>query len=103
MLNSYSIVNACFAILECMGMRTSSIAITTSTVSRLSRPRSLVKCELAESYGALSEGRAPQLVVRSRRRSGEERATRCRAVIVATAGTEAQMVSSSSRDGVDAG
>jgi thioredoxin reductase (NADPH) len=30
------------------------------------------------------EGKAPQLVVRSRRRSGEERATRCRAVIVAT-------------------
>ncbi len=30
------------------------------------------------------EGRAPQLVVRSRRRSGEERTTRCRAVIVAT-------------------
>jgi thioredoxin reductase (NADPH) len=30
------------------------------------------------------EGRAPQLVVRSRRRSGEERARRCRAVIVAT-------------------
>lgn len=30
------------------------------------------------------EGRAPQLVVRSRRRSGEEHARRCRAVIVAT-------------------
>jgi thioredoxin reductase (NADPH) len=30
------------------------------------------------------EGHAPQLVVRSRRRSGEERARRCRAVIVAT-------------------
>jgi thioredoxin reductase (NADPH) len=30
------------------------------------------------------DGRAPQLVVRSRRRSGVERATRCRAVIVAT-------------------
>ena len=30
------------------------------------------------------EGRAPQLVVRSRRRSGEARALRCRAVIVAT-------------------
>jgi thioredoxin reductase (NADPH) len=30
------------------------------------------------------EGRAPQLVVRSRRRSGEERTTRCRAVVVAT-------------------
>jgi thioredoxin reductase (NADPH) len=30
------------------------------------------------------EGRSPQLVVRSARRSGEARATRCRAVIVAT-------------------
>ncbi|MBV9881016.1 MAG: YpdA family putative bacillithiol disulfide reductase, partial [Gemmatirosa sp.] len=30
------------------------------------------------------EGHAPQLVIRSRRRSGVERATRCRAVIVAT-------------------
>ncbi len=30
------------------------------------------------------EGAAPQLVVRSRRRTGEERALRCRAVIVAT-------------------
>jgi hypothetical protein len=51
MLNSYSFVNACILLFQDMGMRTSSIAITTSTVSRLSRPRSLVKCELAESYG----------------------------------------------------
>jgi len=36
-------------VLQRMGMRTSSIAITTSTVSRLSSPRSFVKCEEAES------------------------------------------------------
>lgn len=43
MLNSCSLVNACSFYPERLGVRTSSIAITTSTVSRLSRPRSLVK------------------------------------------------------------
>ena len=49
MLNSYNIVRpaSCMSHLRSL---TSSIAMTTSTVSRLSRPRSLWKCDSPLSY-----------------------------------------------------
>ena len=42
-------VNACPSVLHLCICITSSIAITTSTVSKLSSPRSFVKCDCAES------------------------------------------------------
>jgi len=49
MLNSYTVVNGCHNT-SFVPQPTSSIAMTTSTVSKLSRPRSFVKCDDGESY-----------------------------------------------------
>lgn len=50
MLNSYAEVRISLNLGAYVRILTSSIAITTSTVSKLSNPRSFEKCEVGESY-----------------------------------------------------
>lgn len=54
MLNSYDTVSQTLRLSVSTVLLTSSMAMTTSTVSKLSRPRSLVKCEAADSYRFIS-------------------------------------------------